>query len=88
MLLRVRNEGAQMGRNPAELRVQENKKILKLVDASQPDGDQPGGIDWQASALRNDRCVIFRAANHAFDRFATEEKNLEAELAYFRLDQP
>jgi hypothetical protein len=76
-----------MGRNPAELRVQENEKILKLVSVSQPDPHQPGAIDWQPPVLRDDRCVKFRGANHAFDRLPIEQKRLEGEFALFRLGE-
>jgi hypothetical protein len=76
-----------MGRDPAELRVQENEKMLKLLGVGQPDRDQPVGIDWQAPVLGDDRCVTFRGANHTFDGPAVEQKRLEAELAHFRLGE-
>src|SRR5215469_11869761 len=83
----VRDRCARMGRNPAELRVQQNKRILKLVDVSQPDSDQPGGIDWQVRAMRDDRCMKFRAAHDTFDRPPIEQKRLEAELTHFGLGE-
>jgi hypothetical protein len=76
-----------MGRNPAELRVQVDEKNLKLLSLSQPDRDQSGGIDGQARALRDDRCVKFGGANHTFDSFATEKKRLEGEFANYGLGE-
>jgi hypothetical protein len=61
--------------------------MLNLLGVSQPDRDQTGGINWQAPALRDDRCVIFSSTNYSFDRPTIEEKPFEAEVAYFRLGE-